>query len=585
MACSDKIKARIAPSSLISQYVKLKPKGGGEFLGLCPFHQENTPSFTVSDVKGFYYCFGCAAHGDIFSFIMDFEGLDYKTALEKLAAMAGVELEKKHEQSRDKTKEVCYAIFEEITKFYQNHLYSQNDTSGLDYLCLRKIKTDIIALYRLGLAPYDSSKIFSYLKKRFTLEEIALSSVFGKDLSNLKDLMRGRVIFPIFDRSKRVIAFGGRLINSSHYGPKYINSSENPLFHKGDILYGLHEAEKAARKAREIFVVEGYMDVLALAGSGFKNAVAPLGTSFKKSHVELLWNISKNPIICFDSDNAGLTAQKRIALEVLPDITPQKSLQFLMLKDGKDIDEVINKFGGDMERLGEVLNSSVSLVDFLFATESSARKLSTPESQVEFKNTLINLAASIKDKALSIEYRRYFLDLFFKKRYSKFNSSSKNVAHSAVLASQMKFLMNKENSHIMAILCVLLKFPELLNEHEIYDEFVNFEAKDFGLFSEIRDYVLQRSANNCNNELDSIKGIKSTILSRAAEASVYIGSSIDEARAVLTRAFRVHSLLILRSQIEETQQELLQNPSDELMSRLLQLKSYELRYKNELKIA
>lgn len=587
----EQIKSRILLSSFIAQTVILKSKGAGQYIGLCPFHSENTPSFTVSDTKKFYHCFGCGAHGDIFTFVMELEGLKYKEALEKLAVLASVTLPK-YNQHQDQAKltleNLCHDIYDQATRFYQHMLYLKQNNEALSYFKRRGLSDDIIQLYQLGYSPFDSSLLLKFLQKKFTLEEITKSGVMIAKNSKIYDQFYGRVIFPIHNSKGKPIAFGGRILVAGE--PKYLNSHENPIFHKGDILYAFHIAQKYAYKSKEIFIVEGYMDVLSLANRSIYNVVAPLGTSLKITQIQTLWQIVEQPTICFDNDNAGRKATARIANEALTYIQPTNSLKFIKLKGGKDPDEVINTMG--IEHLKQNLSDTISLADLLFEIESTSNNTTTPEAKADLKNRLISLANKIKHKQLSTEYKSHFYNLLFQlfnHNYQKKQSLLKNTVHS----SDIKTLATKEKyNHLYIIFKLLLLYPTLLNEEAIYEELIKIELPSI-LLDKVRNYILDVYAGAANNLLSShdtsisnddlsLKALIKKILSLKQDVQDDI--SQNDARLSLMRAFHIHSLYIVQKQIKQTLDELLSTARPTVLERLSALKKYELQLKNELNI-
>ena len=496
----ERIKSIISPSQIISKNVNLKTKGNGEYLGLCPFHDEKTPSFTISDTKGFYHCFGCGAHGDIFTFLMEKEGLPYKEALTRLAEQAGVPLPqyKPVDEKLKKKSDICYSIYDKASEFYHKSLFTSEGKQALEYLKKRRIKDEIIQLYKLGFAPLNSNKTINYLKKLFPEKEILESKVIMQGERGLYNQFRGRVIFPILDKRSRVVAFGGRTLLADGK-PKYLNSSENPIFNKSDILYGLNIAQEHAFKLKEIIITEGYIDVLSLANCGINHSVAPLGTSIRVSQIQPLWQFVDEPLICMDSDEAGRRAAIRLAKESLEFITPGKSLRFMILTGGKDPDEVINKYGKDYFELA--MQKAIPLADLLFEIEKKEKPLNTPENRADLKERLFALAEKTRDKSLSTSYRLYFRDkfseLFSRKKqgfqYNSSNYKNHNTVPKAETKVAIKSIMKKTDNYINdsvnAILSNVIAHPELLRDSEIKEK-LSQDEDDSGILDKLHDYVL-----------------------------------------------------------------------------------------------
>src|SRR5437764_1063773 len=308
----DELRQRVSLVNLIARKVKLTRRGR-EQTGLCPFHNERTPSFTVSDEKGFFHCFGCGAHGDVIGFVMRSEGLSFPDAVERLAREAGLPIPASSPEERERTQRQATLVsaMETAAAWYELQLKAPGAREALDYLTRRGLSEATIARFRLGFAPEGRTALRDALARAGVSLELSIEAgLIGKgDDGNIFDRMRGRVIFPIADRRGRVIAFGGRILGDGQ--PKYLNSPETALFHKGRTLYGLAQALRPARDGGEIIVAEGYMDVIALAQAGFAQAVAPLGTALTEEQIGGRWRLVPEPTLCFDADGAGERAPPR----------------------------------------------------------------------------------------------------------------------------------------------------------------------------------------------------------------------------------------------------------------------------------
>ena len=414
----EQIKEILQPSAIIGRKVLLKFKSNGEYLGLCPFHLEKTPSFTVSDRKKFFHCFGCGESGDIFTFLIKLESVSYKEALRRLADEAGITLPnadefKVSQEEKDKLS-TFFNIHATLAEFYHNYLFSSYGQEAREYIKNRGITLELAKKAMLGFAPQDSKSVVNFLGKSFNHEAIVGSKILIYKNNSFYNHLSGRIIFPIHDSKNRVIAFGGRIIN--HGNPKYINSSDSPIFKKSDNLYGLNFINKIHAKSKKIVLVEGYLDVLAVLP--YANAVAPLGTSLSISQIKKLWHISENPIICFDRDDAGKNASYRVAKEILSCITPTCSLSFATLSKGKDPDESIKKHGPQF--FLNDLEKAIPLADFLFLQERDKSNIATPEGRVDFKQKLDRLVSQIENFEVQKSYKYYFLEKY-KRQFSTFN--------------------------------------------------------------------------------------------------------------------------------------------------------------------
>ena len=356
----DEIRARLPVSQLVGKRVKLT-RAGREFKGLCPFHTEKSPSFYVNDDKGFYHCFGCAAHGDVITFAVKHDNLPFPEAVTMLAAEAGLALpEVSPQQAQRAAKQQSeaqrgYALYEAACIFFQQHA-GQID----DFWQRRGLTPEQRAQFRLGYAPADSHALLNALRSAgYTDAEMVQYGLARKSErdGSIYGFFRDRALFAIRDRANHVVGFGARAIRAGDE-PKYLNSPDHPLFAKGQLLYNLVGARQLLRSGKPLLVVEGYMDVIAADGAGYP-AVAPLGTAVTVAQLEILWRLlgagnTATPILCFDGDNAGRAAAYRALDRALPLITAQRSLRFVFLPQGEDPDTLLRKGGGaaDFEQRG-----------------------------------------------------------------------------------------------------------------------------------------------------------------------------------------------------------------------------------------
>jgi DNA primase len=347
----DELRARINLSDVVGRRVRLIRRGH-EHSGLCPFHNEKTPSFTLNDDKGFFHCFGCGAHGDVIGFVMKTENLSFPEAVERLADEAGLAIPKSapEDAARAKVELSLFAVTEAAGKWFQERLRAPDGRIAREYLAGRGVDAQTIARFRLGFAPDGRGALKSALAAQGFPESLMITAgllVVPEDGRPAYDRFRGRLMFPIEDPRGRVVAFGGRILGDGE--PKYLNSPETPLFHKGRQLYGLRHAReilKAPNLAGQpsLLVVEGYMDAIAALSVGIA-AVAPLGTALGEDQIALLWRLVAEPVLCFDGDSAGLRAAGRAAERGLPLVKPGFSLSFATLPKGDDPDTLVRCAG------------------------------------------------------------------------------------------------------------------------------------------------------------------------------------------------------------------------------------------------
>jgi len=356
----EELLARTDIVEVIERRLQLK-RAGSEFHALCPFHEEKTPSFTISPRKQFFHCFGCGEHGSAIGFLMKFEGLDFRDAVEDLARQAGLQVPVAEGGER-RPREDLYAVLEQAAQFFQDQLKTHEP--AIAYLKGRGLSGEICRDFGIGYAPSGWDGLQQALgaddsKARDLMRRAGLLSQ-GK--SNEYDKFRDRVMFPIHDRRGRVIAFGGRAIGED--GPKYLNSPETELFHKGRELYGLYQARQRAGRLESVLVVEGYMDVVALVQHGFRHAVATLGTATTSDHAGLLLRAADTVVYCFDGDAAGRKAAWRALEATLPKLAEGKQARFLFLPEGEDPDSLVRRQGAEAFQV--LLDAAVPLSDFFF---------------------------------------------------------------------------------------------------------------------------------------------------------------------------------------------------------------------------
>jgi len=412
----DELKTRVSVVEVVGKSVKLVRKGR-EHWGCCPFHNEKTPSFSVSDEKGFYHCFGCGSHGSAIDFVMNTQGMSFPEAVKYLADQAGLQVPEETPEQRERAKraETLYEVMELAAAFYEKQLHMPAGKEALGYLHGRGLSEATLAKFRLGFAPDNRDGLKAALTKEGVSEnqmiEAGLRIQPDDPGRNSYDRFRGRVMFPIADQRGRVVAFGGRIMEADSNAPKYLNSPETPLFHKGYMVYGLQMAREAARKVGTIIVTEGYMDVIALSQGGFENAVAPLGTALTEDQIGLLWRIVREPILCFDGDAAGQRAASRALERALPGLKPGNGLRFAVLPEGEDPDSLLQAKGAAAMR--EVLDAAVPISKQLWRMETEGHSIRTPEEKGWLEKRLKDHVFTIKDEDLRSHYLRDIKDRLF----------------------------------------------------------------------------------------------------------------------------------------------------------------------------
>ncbi len=407
----DEIKARLKVSNVVSRTVNLK-KRGKEFVGLSPFKNEKTPSFTVNDEKEFYHCFSTGEHGNIFDFVMKTQNLRFGEAVKFLASMAGMKPYTFSKQDEEREKE--WNTYKEIYKNYVDYFHyellkNNNSSNAKSYIKNRGLKLEDVQNFKLGFVTSDID-FYEYLLKKFNEKDINNSGIFYFDEKNKKHInrFRERIIFPINNISGQPIGLGGRTIRENNYLAKYINSPETQFFKKGSNLYNLDLARKLSNKIDQVYLVEGYMDVVGLSKNGIDNAVANLGTSLTDKQILILNQFFENIIICFDGDESGYKAALRAAENLIKELKPEKKISFLFLTNNDDPDSFVNKNGKDYF-IDFTKQNKISIHQFIFDHYRNQTE-NNPSSMAIFEKTLRSTANTIKDQFIKKYVLEYFLD-------------------------------------------------------------------------------------------------------------------------------------------------------------------------------
>jgi DNA primase len=410
----DELRARTPLAAIVGKRVKLA-RSGRQMKGCCPFHNEKTPSFYVYEDG--YHCFGCGAHGDAISFVMQSEGAGFMEAVERLAAEASLEVPKPTPEAAEaeRKRHDLASVLEAAQTNYHRRLCLPEGRHGLEYLLSRGLSEQTIRRFGLGWSGEGRGAIAADLARDgITQDQLVESGLMRRDdeTGRVFELFYNRVMFPIRDRRGRVISFGGRTLGDGQ--PKYVNGPETALFSKRRTLYALDLAREAMRGGAMLTVVEGYMDVIALAQAGMGGAVAPLGTALTEEQLEELWRLAPAPILCFDGDAAGSRAAARAAELALPLLAPDRTLKFATLPAGEDPDTLVRRQGTDGMRA--ILDAARPLADTLYDLLREASGDTTPEQRAAFLTRLDQAARQIPDKALADEYREAFRGRFYAAR-------------------------------------------------------------------------------------------------------------------------------------------------------------------------
>ncbi len=368
-------------------------KAGKDYQALCPFHDEKTPSFTVVPDKQFYHCFGCGASGTALTFLMEFDRLEFVEAVEELARVAGVEVPREQSARPPRDHSDLYDVLEQAQRFFRRTL--KDSAEAVAYLKQRGLSGEVARDFGIGYAPQAWGALLQALDAVGQSRLLEAGLVTRNDAGRVYDRFRGRVTFPIRDTRGRIIGFGGRVITADDSGPKYLNSPETEIFHKGRELYGLYEARRALKRLDRLVVVEGYMDVVALAQSGIANGVATLGTAATAEHFHKLYRYTEEVVCCFDGDNAGRRAAWRALESALPVLTDGRQLRFMFLPDGEDPDSLVRARGKDA--FLALAASAEPAIEYLFGRLQEGLDL----ANLDHKARLAGLAMPFVDKVPS----------------------------------------------------------------------------------------------------------------------------------------------------------------------------------------
>ncbi|RYE06607.1 MAG: DNA primase [Rickettsiaceae bacterium] len=499
----ETIRDRVNLSEIVRKRVSLTRKAR-EYVGLCPFHQEKSPSFTVSDFKKFYHCFGCGAHGDVIKFVSQFSGLSYRDSAVKLAGDHGIELPKvtREQELFYEEADHIFGLLELAADFFSN----SHNAMSLSYLDKRGINAKTMNKFDIGFAP-GSSKLQKFFEvKRISPVNIINAGIAGKrEDGSIYEIFHKRLIFPIRNVYNKIVGFGGRVLDDAL--PKYINSPETIVFKKGDTLYGENLAITAAFKKNYIILVEGYLDVIALHQAGYVESVASLGTAITENHLKKLWKTVDEIVVCLDGDQAGLRASNRLINLVLPLISHEKKISFIILPPGDDPDDVLKK--NEKEFFQTLVNERINLSEMIWRSEYGSKNYSTPEDRAIIESSLVGYSNLIKDKILRKNYYNFFHEQIWRHLNRRQTTQVKNLARTDITNSVKNELENTHNYTEIEILeyafCwVVMKFPDLLHDELIAEDLNNFDFKNTDL-AEFRDWLFKEFNQSVDFRLEIIE--------------------------------------------------------------------------------
>jgi DNA primase len=506
----ERIRNTIKVSHIVRQRFVLNRKGN-EYTGLCPFHDEKTPSFTVNDIKKFYHCFGCGAHGDVIKFLSETNSIAYKDAAIKIASDNGIEIPKiSVEQEREyEEADRIYHILKLAADFFQSNLNQQTT----EYLKRRGVSKDSINSFSLGFAENKDTLEQFFQKKSVPMSDLLRSGLFGKkENGKIYGIFKNRIMFPIYNIYNKIVGFGGRAFGDSM--PKYINSPETLVFKKSEVMYGENVAISQSYKDNYFIIVEGYMDVIALHQAGFKNAVASLGTAVTEKHIQKLWRSADEIIVSLDGDKAGIRASNRLINMVLPNISANKTLSFIEMPYDLDPDDFIKDKGADAFKI--LTDKRIGMSEMIWKMEFEGKIFKNAESKSSLENKLNGYTSQIQDSSLRYNFSRYFKDMFWNHLVRKNGKKQREVQNSEKLLAPEKY---SEIDYMERIICAFfVKFPHIISsiEHEI--EFQNDEL------NELKNWIIELIEEDKN--IDA--GLISDRIKNSRFSSSFLVSSLSD---------------------------------------------------------
>ena len=484
-------------SDLISKYVQLTPRGNS-FIGKCPFHNEKTPSFNVSDEKGLFHCFGCKVGGNAITFLMKYKNLSFKEAINELSIFAGLNIN--FQSSSDfKKKNDLLSLFFEANVFFKDSL--KLNKGAYQYISSRIKNNDVISNFEIGYCPSDEELIKFLDQKGFGLEEIKKTDLLIRNSQNQYfGRFKNRLIFPIFNFSEKIVGFGGREINGNSK-IKYINSQESEIFKKSEILFGLKQNQESIRKNKIIILVEGYMDVISLAENDINLAVASMGTSLSKTQILKMWNLSNIPYICFDGDEAGRNSSKIIATKILEFLVPGKSFKFIRLPENYDPDSFLKKW--NKKAFDDLMNKSYDLSDLIWQIILESIGKTTPEFIALLDEKIRFYSSKISNKKVSDEYYRFLIK---KKNDYLWNIKSKKRFKKFTKEKIQEFINEK------LIVIFMLFETKLVQKHLEEISEIKFQNSDL---NKTKDFFFRKIyLENLKVDSDLLKNLKNNFFSK-----------------------------------------------------------------------
>jgi len=575
----EEIKLRLKVSQVVGKTVKLK-KRGKEFIGLSPFTSEKTPSFTVSDEKGFYHCFSSGQHGNIFDFLMKTQSLKFGEAVRQLASQAGMQPYKF--TSFDVEKEKRYQTYKNILKDYSEHhhkLIFEGDSSAMNYLKNRGINREVVSEFQIGFVP-DNSDYYNQLSKKFNEQEILQAGLFYKNEKYNKFVNRfhSRIIFPIRNIVGDVIAFGGRIIQDKKIA-KYINSPETEFYKKGRHVFNLDKAKSVPNKNQEVIIVEGYMDVISIYSSGIKNVVSNSGIALTENQINLIWRFFSYPIVCLDGDSSGQKAALRIAENLLPYIKENNKIGFAALSNGMDPDDYIQEKGKDS--FEKFIKGSLSIEEFIWKIYLNNLDRSDPFSTTKFEKKFKNLCQLIKDQTLKKHILEHYLEKIrsltplqrFDKRKKVNNYKILNETKKIAIAREH---LTKEEIKEYSILYIMYNYPKIIFPRSEIFEDIKFSSKNLNMLkSELLNLISEDKLGEKNilNLKKKYSSLIDDINQNSFIKNIFLKKNENQQIELLNEILKELNEIKFSKKIDQLENKLIEEFDEKSYSDLMLLKS------------
>lgn len=579
----ERVRNHFLISEIIGKRLQLK-KRGREYLALCPFHKEKSPSFTVNDEKGFYHCFGCQANGDAISFLIEHDHLTYPEAIEQLARDAGIPLPEPtyHDPAVAAQEKSLYDVLEAACAWFEQQLASPRGAIAREYVQKRGLQPATLRQFRIGYAPDERSALLKHLSELGFSKAMQAEAglIIVPDDGEAYDRFRGRVTFAIRNPRGKVIAFGGRLLVSNEHNkhlPKYLNSPETPLFKKGEMLFNLDLAKRPARATGNIVVMEGYMDVVSTWQAGVDYAVATLGTAVTSEHLRLLWQLAKAPVICLDGDAAGARAMLRAGEIALPLLQPEYSLRFAALPKGEDPDSYIQAHG--KQSFEKILAGSRHVSEIWWEHLVRQHRLDVPEGRAALEHRLLKLSATIVNPIVRKQFETEFRGKLWEKTKQNNRQKPKERSH------HIEHLVIQHHSAaldqlIRQMLSTVLHFPLLLQKSAVEEVLHRLDITNPKL-DMLRNTLLAATHAHLDNtaslqaylEEQLPDGAVAGLMERKISLPYTSTTTLDDAFFLWNESLGSYKLALIEFEIKNQQEKCTHSMAEEDFKRLAELKS------------